>query len=169
MGIPVLMTQGPASGTYTATPTANRIGVYMYAGGGGATGPGSAGGVGGGGFYNKPITQPFSQPYAVGSGGNGSTDSSPASPGGNTTFTNVGTVNGGAGGPDTTAGNQPGASLTVPLNFREGPVVIATPGTRVLFGFGYGGSGWFPRGECTPGQGYTGGSGALIIYENTGT
>jgi hypothetical protein len=35
MGIPTLLLAGPASGTYTASPTANRIGVYMFAGGGG--------------------------------------------------------------------------------------------------------------------------------------
>jgi hypothetical protein len=47
----------------------------MYAGGGGGGGSGGptagAGGSGGYGFYNKPITQPFSQPYSIGAGGNG--------------------------------------------------------------------------------------------------
>jgi hypothetical protein len=37
MGIPTLVRTGPSSGTYTASPTANRIGVYLYGGGGGGT------------------------------------------------------------------------------------------------------------------------------------
>ena len=48
----------------------------MYAGGGGTApsetgggGPKGAAGNGGFGFYNKPITQPFSAPYSVGTGG----------------------------------------------------------------------------------------------------
>jgi hypothetical protein len=168
MGIPTLMAIGPTSGTYTATPSANRLGVYMYAGGGGATGSGATGGAGGGGFYNKPITQPFAQPYAVGAGGAGGIFPGNGSAGGNTTFTNVGTVNGGVGGPSNTTGNQPGSSLAVPINFRGGPVRVSTPGTQIRFGFGFGGTGWEPRG-CCPGIGNTGGAGALIIYENTGT
>jgi hypothetical protein len=35
MGIPKLTAAGPSSGTFTAAPTANRLAVYMYAGGGG--------------------------------------------------------------------------------------------------------------------------------------
>ena len=65
MGIPTLYAVGPASGTYTASPTASRLAVYMVAGGGGGAGgqgPGSSpgsggsGGSGGFGFVNKPIT-----------------------------------------------------------------------------------------------------------------
>ena len=172
MGVLVLMAQGPASGTYTASPTANRIGAYMYAGGGGATNAGYGGGPGGGGFYDKPITQPFSQPYAVGAGGAG-TGSGNGTTGGNTTLANVGTVNGGqgapTGGPTNTAGNQPGASITVPANFRGGPIIMTTNPAQLRFNFGYGGVGWFPQGDCVPGRGFSGGDGALIIYENTGT
>jgi len=91
MGIMTLSTQGPASGTYTAAPTANRIGVYMWAGGGGG---GYGGGQGGYGFYNKPITQPFSQPYSVGAAGNGA-PSQGGNAGGATTIANVGTTNAG--------------------------------------------------------------------------
>jgi hypothetical protein len=179
MGIPVLMAEGPASGTYTAGPTANRIGVYMY-GGGGSASTGGRGAPGGGGFYNKPITQPFSQPYSVGGGGN------PAAPpsqngagnaGGNTTIANVGTVNGGGGSPlagnSNTPGNQPGASLTIPTSFRGGPIRYPSPaafsGPNAVFYFGAEGIGFFPRGDCVPGAGYPGLPGALIIYENTGT
>jgi hypothetical protein len=150
MGIPTLMVAGPASGTYTAAPTANRIGVYMYAGGGN-TGPCNSGGDGGGGFWNKPITQPFSQPYAVG----GAT--------GNTTLTNVGTANAGANGSPSNpgaAGNQPGSSLTIPMKFRGG--AETQPGNN--FGqvtYGYSFSKGASNGPAT--------GGAMIIFENTGT
>ena len=163
MGIPVLATTGPSSGTYTASPTANRIGAYMWAGGGGSgNGAGdpffTAGGSGGGGgfgFYNKPISQPFSQPYSIGAGGN------PQSAGGATNIANVGTVNAGNGGNNApgptpgnpgTSGNAPGASLTF-SNLRQ--FVIGTPG------------GTGATGGVNPAQAGT--AGALIIFENTGT
>jgi hypothetical protein len=79
MAIPVLssLTTG-GSGTYTASPSANRIGLYLY----GGTGGGSAGwdgmcmtsyqtgGGGGYGFWNIPVAAPYSQPYALGNNGN---------------------------------------------------------------------------------------------------
>jgi hypothetical protein len=162
MGIPTLVNTGPASGTYTASPTANRIGAYMYAGGG-ASGQSvdgrnaGAGGNGGFGFYNKPITQPFSQPYAIGGGGVGGSGA-----GGATTIANVGTVNGGNGSANqnNTPGNpgsQPGASLAYP--FRT---FIA--GTN----FGVGAAASISSMESNAGPG-SGTSGALIIFENTGT
>ena len=177
MAIPTLIAVGPASGTYTATPSANRLGVYMYAGGGGAAGSdtspggGGVGGNGGGGFYNKPITQPFSQPYSVGAQGNGTGGSGNA--GGNTTFTNVGTVNAGAGATSNnagTAGNQPGASLAIPAtnSIRGGRVQVATGvGTLMTVGFGAGGQGQNP--SCGTRSGQPGNPGGLIIFENTGT
>jgi hypothetical protein len=172
MGIPTTYTVGPASGTYTASPTTNRLGVYMYAGGGGAGGannsdsrsPGGTGGGSGFGFYNKPITQPFAQPYSVGAGGNagpegGGGGAYPAgNAGGATTIANVGTVNGGAGGngssggvPGNTgaAGNAPAASLTYP-----------TRSFVVGGSFGTGGAG----GNTSPGTG-----GVLVVFENNGT
>jgi len=151
MGIPTLMVVGPGSGTYTASPTASRIGVYMAGGGGnaGRANPmgmcsptaGGAGGTGGFGFYNKPIAQPFSQPYSVGGAA------------GNTTIANVGTVNAGAVGnnsgpnaPGNTgaSGNTPGASLTLP----SGGVFIVGGPTSI---------------------GAAGNPGALAVFENTGT
>jgi hypothetical protein len=164
MGIPVLMAAGPTSGTYTAAPSANRIGVYLYAGGGGGRGggccPTNSGGVGGGGFYNKPITQPFSQPYSVGAGGN-----TAGGAGGNTTMANVGTVNGGGGaGANNSgaAGNQPGASLTVPQRFRGGGTISPN---NVPSGFNFGGS-FSSSGSGSPAGGQPG---AIIVFENTGT
>ena len=163
MGIPVLFAAGPTSGTYTASPTANRAGVYMVAGGGGqgggshGGGGGGAGGQGGFGFYNKPITQPFSQPYSVGGAGgqgafrpSGFAPGSPGGSGGATNLANVGTVNGGGGGngsgydtpgnPGST-GNAPGASLTY-------------PNASFVVGGGFGANN-------------TGGT--LVVFENTGT
>ena len=163
MGIPTLALTGPASGTYTAAANANRIGVYMYAGGaggapmsGGRAGAGGNGGPGGFGFYNKPITQPFSQPYAVGGGGGS------GGAGGNTTIANVGTVNGGnTGNAGTTvpgnpgaAGSAPGASLTF-ANLRGFGVGVDNIGVG---GFGQ---------SAAPGT--SGTPGALAVFENNGT
>ena len=173
MEIPTRYSVGPTSGTHTASPTANRLGVYMVAGGGGG-GPfsgqtaGPAGGNSGFGFYNKPITQPFSQPFSVGGGGG------VGSSGGNTTITNVGTVNSGAGGPSATAGNAPGAALTYPIRrfMVGGPSV----------GFGVGGNAGNPGNPgntidpesapnpANPGNpGNPGAAGVLVVFENTGT
>ena len=168
MGIPIRYSVGPATGTHTAAPTANRLGVYMYAGGGGGGNaypimcggfsPGGTGGAGGFGFYNKPITQPFSQPFAVGAGGN------TAAAGGASNFTNVGTVNAGGGGNPApggtpgntgTAGNAPGASLTYP--------------TRDFVVGGAFGSGGSPGSAPNSGTGGAGTGGVLVIFENTGT
>jgi len=163
MGIPTLYSVGPSSGTYTATPTANRMGVYMYAAGGGGrggNGPGTGGG-GGFGFYNKPIVQPFSQPYAVGVGGFFNEPSGTANAGGASNFTNVGTVNGGAGGINGgtgTAGNAPGASLTYP-----------TRSFVVGGSFGSGGAAGSNPMEGMGSGGATGTAGVLVIFENTGT
>ena len=142
--VPTLTVQGPSSGTHTAAPTANRLGVYMYAGNGNSgnnmyqpmcSGPtsGGAGGLGGYGFYNAPVVAPFSQPYSVGSTAQA------------TNLTNVGTVNQGNNGANANInpgspgnpGNAPGSSL-IPTN----------------------------KGFVT---GFTGSGGYLAIFENTGT
>jgi hypothetical protein len=163
MGIPTRYSVGPTSGTHTAAPTANRMGVYMIAGGGGgAPGDvpvGGSGGIGGFGFYNKPITQPFSQPFSVGAGGN------IGGAGGATTFTNVGTVNAGNGAPPgstSNAGTAPGASLTYPTAGKD----FVVGGT-----FGTGGNrGNNSVSEGPPGNpGNPGTGGVLVIFENTGT
>jgi hypothetical protein len=173
MGIPVQYSVGPSSGTFTASASANRLGVYMVAGGGGGSGgtaipnqfSGKTGGQGGFGFYNKPIAQPFSQPFSIGGAGNGGNSGSsagnPGNAGGNTTFTNVGTVNAGSGANFPAigaAGNAPGASLTYPNS---------------SFGFGtaYGAGGAAGPGTENAGQasGGVGQGGALLIFDNTGT
>ena len=175
MGIPVQYTIGPASGTFTAAAGANRLGIYMVAAGGGGGGaqnnnaqPGGLGGQGGFGFYNKPITQPFAQPYSVGGGGtagvNNGNPGTAGGAGGATNFTNVGTVNGGSGGNGGSnsagntgaAGNAPGASLTY---------------NNSSFGFGRTfGTGGDGGSQSNPGTPMTAGNaGALLIFDNTGT
>jgi len=166
MGIPTLAV-GPASGTFTASPSTNRLAIYMSAGAGNTGAgqnlgdgeprfePGGAGGKGGFGFINKPITQPFSQPYSIGGQG------------GNAVFTNIATFNaGGTGGPyvgpPTFRGNTgnpgtaPGATLTFPvsigLGFGSQYVGFANPASD---------SGAKAVNNNT--------GGALVIYENNGT
>jgi hypothetical protein len=165
MGIPVFSGGGPASGTYTASPTANRIGVYMWAGAGGG-GTGREGGSGGFGFFNKPITQPFSQPYSVGGGGNYG-GNGPAPSGGATTIANVGTVNAGNGAPNSNPGN-PGTSPGISLQGNR----QQQTGYGELFSFstmcgntGYG----FKQGYGAGVAWSSGAPGYLLIYENTGT
>ena len=169
MGIPTLVSVGPASGTYSASPTANRIGVYLYAGGGAGTplnnGPGGAGGFG---FWNKPISQPFaSKPFSVGTGGTaGPPFSGSANAGGATNLTCVGTANGGAAGSGNSAGapgNAPGAALV-----GAGP---SWPNSARSFvsGGGYGNLGGAGGTMCNPQPGGGGGTGILMVFENTGT
>jgi hypothetical protein len=167
MGIPTLMALGPTSGTFTAGPSTNRLGVYLYAGGGGkdtgGTGVGK-GGNGGAGFYNKPITQPFSQPYSVGAAGN----NSPASAGGNTTLANVGTVNGGGAGSgynlNGANGTQPGSNLTINDRFRPGGGFTTNTDPNPVIGIEASravGSGGNPGNKVQPGF--------IVVFENSGT
>jgi len=162
MGIPTLVSVGPASGTYTASPTANRIGVYLFAGGGGGTpATNGSGGSGGFGFWNKPITQPFaSKPFAVGGGGG-----TPGA-GGATNITCVGTANAGAGGSGNTtgaSGNAPGSALA-----GRGP---AWPESARPFvsGDNFGTAGAAGGSMCNPQPGSPGKGGILFVFENTGT
>jgi hypothetical protein len=169
MGIPKLLTQSP--GTFTAAPTTNRLGVYMVGGSGGGgnsmssygRASGGTGGKGGVGFFSAPIVQPFSQPFSIGTGG----AAGPSSTAGNaTTFTNVGTANGGArgnnGNPGPTPGNTgaagtaPGAALTYPVY----PFQVGGPNN--LFNGGTGASPGF--GAATGGN-----PGIIAVFENDGT
>jgi len=184
--IPTRFATGPTSGTHTASPSANRLAVYMVAGGGGGGGSatisqtarsGGAGGQGGFGFFNAPIVQPFAQPFSVGGGGNGGAGANSPSPGGvgnaggSVSFTNVGTVNAGGGGnggaPNTNgnagaAGTAPGASLATSRSF-----VVGVANSGVLFG-SPGNPG--PGSTENPGTpGGAGGTAALTIFENIGT
>jgi hypothetical protein len=163
--VPILAVSGPSSGIFTASPTANRLGVYMYAGGGGGSfrGPpgGRDGGAGGFGFYNQPIAAPFSQPYSVGGAGNSGGFGPTGGAGGNTTFTNVGTVNGGTGASMSTpgtSGNAPGATNTWSLRNLVVGFSAGSPGG--------GSSDQMMEMTSAPAQGGT--AGALVIFDNTG-
>ena len=181
MGIPTRYTLGPASGTHTAAPTANRLGVYMVSGGGGGGGSnfnsGGQGGLGGFGFYNAPIVQPFAQPFAVGGGGNGGLNGA-GNAGGATSMVNVGTVNGGGGGPANPSnntsgtlglpGNAPGAALATSRTFVVGLRDSGFSPNATGTGFGMGGNqGTAPGPGRVPGN--VGFGGVLVVFENTGT
>jgi hypothetical protein len=168
MGIPTLVTIGPVSATYTATPGANRLGVYFAASGGGGGGgypcgsSGGPGGSGGYGFVNKPIAQPFAQPYSIGAAGNGGNQFQGGNAAGNFAFTNVSSANGGGGGSRGNPSN-PGASGSTgnqtDATFTSFPRNFVFPSEA-----GAGGGGGPGPGAGSPGVG-----GQLIIFENTGT
>ena len=170
--IPTRAATGPSSGTHTASPSANKLSVFLAAGGGGGgggagNGGGGPGGNGGYGFFNVPISQPFSQPFSVGAAGNGGGQSmssgAPGNAGGNTNLTNVGTVNAGGGGPfggsPGSTGNAPGSTYSATItsyNFLIGP-------------YSKSGNGGSSGQNCmTANPGNPGSPGGLIIYENIG-
>jgi len=149
---PTLLVATATPGTYTKSPGANRLGVYLMGGGGGSTvGNNQPGGIGGYGFYNVSTPGPFSQPYSIGSGGNvPGGQYVGGNSGGATTFTNVGTANGGGGasGPGfggSAAGTVPGAAfsfsgasnqaafLFVPTAGKSGPQDNGTPGAILIY------------------------------------
>ena len=145
-----LALNGPATGTYTASPGVTRIVAFMAGGGGGGNCTCYSGGVGGSGIFYKTITQPFSQPYAVGGGGgtNGT--------GGATSITNVGVSNGGAGPPGNAAtGSSPGADFA----FNGGSQTVAYTNKQIREAF-------FSPGSRNLGPGE---AGSLYVYENVNT
>jgi len=166
--IPTIIEQGPASGTFTASPSSTKILAYaLSGGGGGGFGPQyQAGGTGGNGLYGvftRPITPPFSQPYVVGSPG-------PAGgAGGATNVANFFTINAATAGSSGMVlgprmiGNaaSPGSNSTI----------TATPGTTNPYSsvnlrfwvMGPGGAGGSGGSDNTPGS--TGEPGKLMIYE----
>jgi hypothetical protein len=156
---PTLLATGPTSGTFTANAAANKIGVFMFAGGGGGGGerngtnqPGGSGGTGGYGYYSKSISAPFSQPYSVGGGG------SFQGSGGATTLATVGTVNGGGAGMQSSTGSTgtaPGATLGT---YSPKLYQVGSP-------YGNAGAGQpYPGGPTQGGQ-----PGFLAVVENIGT
>ena len=126
-----LFALGPTSGNFAANPTATRLGVYMAGGNGGPGTQCTSGGVGGYGYWNVPVTAPFSAPFSIGASGYMNGYPSYGNPGGNTNLTNVGTANAGNGGNGGFAnpgnpGNSPGATVNLTgTGFLEsGPVLI---------------------------------------------
>jgi len=125
--------KGPASGTFTAATATTRLRLYMQGGGGGTGGrsnnnhgssrPG-AGGNGGIGYFDIPISAPYSVPFSVGAIGNGGGPVTAGNAGGATTFADPAatlTVNGGGGG---------GAN-TSPSNGAKGTTGTASPASDV--------------------------------------
>ena len=170
-----------SSGNFTAQTNADAIVVYMSGGGGGASGPWSQGafgngGQGGLGYKYESITQPYTQPFTVGTGGAGGNFQSPGSAGNATTFASptIFTANGGNGAgagvnvaPPGNIGSSPGST------FNLGPSFPNTAGTRnALFGLhsssplanGSGGQGL----NNPTGPGISGQSGYVLVYENIG-
>ena len=181
MGIPILATYGPSSGTLTASPTANRLAVYAWSGGGGGGGGrgqnygnlGGSGGAGVYGFYNVPISQPFSKAYAAGAPGSPGMSTgmggAPGGSGGATSITNVFTMNGGnagAGAPSGMTGGSGSAGSASPAVTYAFPLrgfLISAP---TASDFGVGG---YSNADSGGQAGGAGGTGALVVFENSGT
>jgi hypothetical protein len=152
---------GPSSGTYTASPTANRLSVYMFGGGGGGgkqnygmcrMQENFSGGTGGYGFFNVPITQPYAVPFIVGAGGPSPYGSANASSGGSGNASNFGPLAANAGGGGAAGGN--GAPGNAPL-----AALVYSPSSFLGLPGSGGGNG----------SNSVGSPGFLVVYENTGT
>ena len=135
-------------GTYTANATASTIGVFIRGGGGGAGGDwsemanGKRGGLGGFGYFETTITQPFSVPFTIGAKGNKGSYLNPGNAGTATNMANIGQANGGSGGNITQGSNntsgQPGSSpgaiagyppLSRTFAMIGAPITPSAPGT----------------------------------------
>ena len=159
--------------TYTANPAATGVLVYAIGGGGGGGdstfGPRQSGGTGGFGIYKAPISAPYSQPFIVGSGGNGAVQgSSNAQSGQGSRFgpspTPLLSANGGS------AGNGPGpgpasSGSASPSTYDLSLSVAQAPGSRsyrrvstFIYQSGQGGG-------ASPMSAPPGRSGVVAIYE----
>ena len=149
---------GPATGNFVANPTATKLGVYIAAGGGGGS-TSVLGGNGGFGYWNVPVTAPFSAPYSIGAGGTFNSGGNSGNPGGNTNLTNIGTANAGGGANSGSSGNAPGSIVNLTASpFLGGPLL---PGDCNNFAYGWGKGG----ANNYPGYSY-GNPGVLVIYDN---
>ena len=173
-----VLTKGPASGTYSADPSASKFQAVLAAGGGGggagsgAGAVGGTGGTGGFGFFTGSISGGTDYSWSVGAGGNcpNGNNAAAGNAGGATNVTNLAVANAGAGGntanfdtPGNTgsAGNAPGASGNVSL------------GRSILFGVepgvGVAGNGAFRSPTNPPfSPGNSGGAGGLWLTTNEG-
>ena len=144
----MIVKAGPASGTYTANPGANKAKIYAISGGGGNGGSsqgfagGGTGGTGAFGYYEKDVTGGTAYPYVVGAAGADGTpvpsNAPPGSAGQATNVQNLVTVNAGNAGngarrsppfPGANNGNPgtaPGATLT--LNSPEAYLIDSAYG-----------------------------------------
>ena len=167
----IVGTYGPASGT--AASNGNRYLAYAISGGGGGGGGRtdnnySYGGPGGNGrmaSFQGTLTPPFSQPYAVGAGGNPGPFEGNGGAGGATSITNLFSLNGGNGGSRSNSPQTPGT-----------PGTVGTIGSGTAW-YDAGGSGdkiFFkqPAGSAGGGSNGGGGSGSeggLFFFDNTGS
>ena len=176
---------GPASGTFTATPNTSKIQVYVR-GAGGAGGqtqgqPGSAGqgAPGGFGLWSVPVTQPYAVPYSIGAGGAAGNLNQPGAAGAATTFADNYTANGGNGGTRSppspgspgTVGTSPGSTVDyqqptaaiMGQYILTNPIGIDTTNTNFnannIMGSEAGGGG---------GQAVNGNPGGIKVYEDIG-
>jgi hypothetical protein len=171
---------GPASGSISTAPTANKWQAFAVAGGGGggAGGGGRAGGDGGDGgwgFFSGNLTGGTTYPYAVGGGGGaapapqGTRANTPGTPGGATNVQNLLGVNGGGGGnggtpnPPQAPGNPGGAGSPTP-NTMSRTILFVTSNNTVNDGPGDGGN----RGNAPQGGGNPGTFGGLAFYTDEG-
>jgi|TARA_R100001460_G_scaffold6517_6_gene17111 hypothetical protein len=180
---------GPSSGNYTSQANASKYQAYVAAGGGGGSGaapnrPGGNGGSGGFGFYAGSISASTSYPWSAGGPGGGGGNNfgnrwgNSGSAGGNSTITNLMTVNGGNGGGQTqpysggnsgNPGSAPGATSTnfdrrvlfassQPANSFT-PAGLGQPGTR-----GNQGNTWISPNH----NGQPGGAGCIVLFVDEG-
>ena len=169
--VPVAGSMNPTSGTLNSN--GNKIIAYALsagAGAGGQTGSQAAGngGVGMMALVSDNITPPFSQPWSVGTGGNGGAyPQGTGNPGGATSLANVFNINGGNGGGRwAQSPGNPGA-------VGSGNAVVTTTNPNETFMFGQAGgsndSANIMRGGSAGPQGFPGNPGfpgALIIFDN---
>lgn len=168
----LLSKQGPASGTLAADSASTELLIYAASGGGGGGGgaprhnpnSGGSGGAGLFGYYEAPISAPFSQPYSVGAGGSGGSQGAynggSGGGGGATSIANVMNVNGGnggSGGADYNNGS-PGSGGSASATHLQDSQAFGNPFRLMSSNFGEGGSGSSSTGNA-------GSPGCLIVFE----
>ena len=178
-----VLVKGPASGTYTAHPTATKFQAFLSAGGGGGGqgngqgGPGGSGGQGGFGFYTGSVSGGTSYSWSVGGAGNGNNSNSVPSQGGNSgggsNVTNLAVANAGSGGG---GGNPSNPGSAGSQGSSPGSDANVSANRSVLFGVepgvGTGGNGSAKRPQQTnpPNNSPTnpGNAGGLWLTEDAG-
>jgi hypothetical protein len=132
--VPVILTDGPASGNYTTPANASSYLAYAYSGGGGGGGgkyfetrQGGVGGLGARGFFTGAVSASTPYAYAIGGGGAGGNQfgngANPGGTGGVTNVTGLFSLPGGPGG----QGSPPNGN---------GSPASAAPNSGVTFNFG---------------------------------
>ena len=176
--VPTVNYVGPATGTFTANPTATSIMAVMFGGGGAGNpgNPGTPGNAGNPGTPGNPGNGPQvpGNPGSPGNAGNPGTAGNPGNPGtaggygffsspvsapfsapysvsgggGNTTLTNLGSANSTG---NTTAGNSPSATVFTPTNRTF--LVVSSYGAAGTGGTGGNANAGSPGNPGSPGGG----------------